>query len=82
MKNASVSAGTVARTVVLILALVNQVLTVFGWSPIPIEDDTVVELISLAFTVIASLTAWWKNNSFTWEAIAGDDLMHELRGAK
>ena len=74
-----VSTSTIIRTVVLILALVNNCLTMAGYSPLPIEDEQVVELLSLAFTVGASVWAWWKNNSFTKEAIAADDLMHNLK---
>ena len=61
MKN--ITSGTIARTIVLILALVNQVLA----------DDTIYQLFSLGATVITALIAWWKNNSFTKAAIAGDD---------
>ncbi len=80
--NNRISAGTIARTIVLLLALVNQGLTITGISPIPIEDETIVELVSLLFTVAAAVTAWWKNNSFTQAAIEGDKVMRELKGVK
>lgn len=67
-----VTVSTVIRTVCLALALVNQGLTIAGMSPLPIENETVSQVISLVATVAASLTAWWKNNSFTQKAIAAD----------
>lgn len=75
-----ISTGTITRTIILVLALINQVLTMAGHSPIPIEDETVTELIATAATVAAALVAWWKNNSFTQAAIRGDEVMKSLKG--
>ena len=36
-------------------------------------------MISAGFTVGAALAAWWKNNSFTPEAIEADDFMARLK---
>ena len=74
-----VSSGTIARTVILILALINQILTTTGHSIIPIDDETVTQVISLLATIITSLIAWWKNNSFTQAALAGDIAKEEYK---
>ncbi len=68
------------RTVILALALINQILTASGHAIIPIDDETVTTLISTAATVITALIAWWKNNSFTQEAIEADEYLADLRG--
>ena len=70
---------TIIRTVTLALALVNQILTSTGHSVIPVSDDQIAEGISLAFTVGASLWAWWKNNSFSQAAIRADLTLDALR---
>lgn len=67
------------RTAILVLALVNQVLTMFEISPMPIDNDTVTDLISIVWTVAASIAAWWKNNSFTKKAIAADKELNILK---
>ena len=77
MKKINITKGTLIRTILLVLALINQILAVFGKSPIPIDDDTVTNLISTIWTVIASLIAWWKNNSFTKKAIEADKMLQE-----
>ena len=74
-----VSPGTIARTVCLALALINQLLTSAGRSPLPIEDDTVNLLVSTFATVAAAVVGWWKNNSFTPEAREADEIMHKLK---
>ena len=74
-----INAGTIARTIILALALVNQCLAMAGISPIPIEDEQVVTIISTCWTVAASLWSWWKNNSFTAAALEGDKVMHGIK---
>lgn len=74
-----VSASTIARTGVLALALVNQILSATGHSVIPIEDETLEALVSTAFTIGAAVVAWWKNNSFTAAALKGDEVIKEAK---
>lgn len=76
-----ISVGTIIRTVCLLLALVNLTLETFGKSVIPISDEQVSELVTLIFTIVTSLVAFWKNNSFTKEAIIADDIMYEMKNA-
>lgn len=75
-----ISAGTIARTVCLLLALVNQVLAILGQGTIAIADDTVYQLVSAGFTIVTALIAWWKNNSFTQSAQAADEAMKKIKG--
>ena len=74
--------STMTRTAVLILALANQILTATGHSPIPVDDAQLEQLISTGMTVGAAIWAWWKNNSFTKEAIAADNYLESLIGRK
>lgn len=75
----NVTTGTIARTIVLILALANQVLAMCGKQVLNIADDDIYQTVSLLFTIGASAAAWWKNNSFTQEAIKADEVMTELK---
>ena len=75
-----VSTSTIIRTVCLVLALVNQILTASGHSAIPVSDDQISAIISTAITVVVALVNWWKNNSFTKPAIQADTLLKNLKG--
>ena len=68
----TISAGTVARTACLLLALTNQVLSALGKPMLPIESVQLEQLISSGLTVAAALASWWNNNSFTAAAIQAD----------
>lgn len=72
-----ISAGTIARTIWLCLALINQCLVLSGREVLPFAENEVYEVVSLIFTISASLVAWWKNNSFTKKAIIADSIMKE-----
>lgn len=78
----NVKTSTIIRTVILVVALINQGLTVAGKSVLPISDEQITEFISLIVTIVASLWAWWKNNSFTKAAIEADNVLAELKANK
>lgn len=71
--------GTIVRTAVLTFALVNQVLTIAGVNPLPFTNEEFEAGFSTALTVGASLWSWWKNNSFTKNAIEADRYLTELK---
>ena len=77
-----VSGQTIARTAVLFIALINQILTIIGFNPLPLSGNNVYEIVSLIFTTAASICAWWKNNSFTKEALKADELLSEMKGGR
>lgn len=70
MKN--LDKGTVIRTVLLLMALINQTLIMFGKPVLPISEDQVTSLAdtlylagSMIFTIVTTLVAWFKNNYVT-----------------
>ena len=75
----TISAGTVARTACLLLALTNQLLSALGKPVLPIESETVEQLVTEGITSIAALVAWWKNNSFTTAALEADKTYDRLK---
>ena len=77
-----ITSGTLARTIILALALINQVLSMCGIAVLPIEDAQVETIVTTLWTVIAAVVAWWKNNSFTAPAIETDKALRESRKAK
>ena len=64
--------GTLIRTVLLFIALINQTLIMFGKPILPISEDQVNTLtetlylaFSMVFTLVTTLVAWFKNNYVT-----------------
>ena len=49
---------------------------------LPIESQTVEQLITAGITTVAALVSWWNNNSFTAEAIQADEEFNRLKQEK
>ena len=75
----NIDKGTLVRTVILVLALVNQVLTVLGINPLPIDEGNLDLLISTAWTIVAAIWSWWKNNNITKEAVQAQVYLDDLK---
>ena len=77
MKN--ISKETITRTIILAVALINQILVVLGINPLPFAEEELYNIISTIATAAAALWTWWKNNSFSPEAIQADKYLNELK---
>lgn len=53
------------RTAVLFMALLNQLLMVFGYTILPISEEELSELLTALFTTASALWVWWKDNKWT-----------------
>ena len=80
MKN--IKPTTLIRTAVSIVAMINTALLMLGKSPLPFESEQVNMFLTLAFDVGTSIWGFWKNNSFTKEAIRADQIMNDAKGRK
>lgn len=74
-----IQADTVARTIILALALINQILSATGHAVIPIQDADIETLVSTAFTVLMAVINWWFNNSYTQAALYGDEMKNDAK---
>ncbi|MER3115308.1 phage holin [Bacillus altitudinis] len=82
MKN--LDKGTVVRTVLLFIALINQALIMFGKPVLPITEDQVTSLaetlylaFSMIFTIVTTLVAWFKNNYVTDKGKLQKEILKE-----
>ncbi|WP_276733245.1 phage holin [Bacillus sp. (in: firmicutes)] len=76
--------GTVIRTVLLLVALLNQTMLMLGKSPLDIQEEQVNQLAdalysagSVIFTIGTTLAAWFKNNYVTEKGKKQRDLLKE-----
>lgn len=74
-----ISAETIARTIVLFLAILNQILAILGKNRLEIAESDIYQIVTLIFTIGSAVWAWWKNNSFTQNALKADEFMKELK---
>ena len=79
--NNKISAGTIARTACLLLALTNQILSACGKPILPIDSAQLEQAVTAGCTTVAALVNWWYNNSFTAAAIEADKTYDRLKNS-
>ena len=68
MKNINlkgVNAETVTGVLILLVALVNAILQMFGINTLPIENGEVSEIVSTVFLIVTTLYNVYKNRNIT-----------------
>lgn len=68
MTTPRIDGGTISRFVILLLALINQALTMLGHPVLNIDDTTITQLVSLAWTAGSAIWCYWKDNDVTKRA--------------
>ena len=70
----------VLHTAALLVAV--SLLSACGKPVLPIESQTVEQLVTAGITTVAALVAWWKNNSFTVAALQADQTYDKLKAQR
>ena len=75
----NIKADTIARTIVLALALINQLLAVAGKEVLPFTNDDIYQIVSLAATFITSgiIENRWPETKAALEANGFEVLSHK-----
>lgn len=60
-----VTAEAVTGIVLLVLALINAVLQMFGMNVLPIQNDDISNIVSVIFLIVTAAWNTWKNRNFT-----------------
>ena len=76
----SLDKGTVIRSVMLVLALANQIIAVLGATSY--ASAPWYQISSIVVTAVTSLFTAWKNNDFTTFAKLGTGVLHALKDGK
>lgn len=74
-----ISKGTIARTIMLVLVLVNMVLQHFGLDIIKVDESQILTLVEILIELAVIIVTFWKNNSFTEKAIKADEFLKTLK---
>lgn len=74
-----ISKGTIVRTILILLVLVNIVLKKCGIDVIPVDENVVLEFVETAIEIAVLAVGFWKNNSFSKKAIEADAFLKQLR---
>lgn len=92
MKNKTINLNGVTpetwgRTIWFFIGLISQLCIVFHFAPLPKEianltPEQITIYVTTAMDIWGKLKAWWKNNSFSESAQAGDTTMKAMEGVE
>ncbi|GLO64409.1 MULTISPECIES: phage holin [Oceanobacillus] len=69
--------ATVTRTLVLFIALINQILVTFDLNPIPGNETIWYEITSTILVFGAAIWSWFKNNYITLRGRKQKEILQE-----
>lgn len=74
-----VTKGTVVRTILTVVVIINIILKALGIHPVEIDGASLNNLIESLVSIGVIILGFWKNNSFTDKAKAADFYLAKLR---
>jgi len=74
-----ITSETVTGILILLVALINAVLQMFGINTLPIENEEISVIVSGIFLVVASLYNTYKNRNVTTGAQEAQQILDALK---
>lgn len=72
--------GTIVRAVVLCIVIINMFAKMIsGTNIFLIEEGTIAELVEMMISVAVIITGYWKNNSYSKNALKADAFLKQLK---
>lgn len=75
----NITKGTLVRTIMTAIVLVNLVLKSCGKSLINIDEASIYSAIEMIISILVIILGFWKNNSFTKNAQKADKYLNKLK---
>lgn len=74
-----ISKGTIVRTIMLVIVIINMILKACGKNIINIDENQVLSAVEMIIEIAVIIVNFWKNNSFTDKAIKADEFLKTLK---
>lgn len=74
-----ISKGTIVRTVMLVIVIINLVLKQLGHDLINVSESEILTAVEMIIELAVIVVSFWKNNSYTQNAIKADEFLKNLK---
>ena len=74
-----VTAETVTGILILLLALVNAILQMFGINALPIQNEEVANIVSTIFLIVTVLWNTWKNRNISTASQVAQNITDAIK---
>ena len=76
------NAETVTGVLVLLLALINACLKMFGIDMLPIQNEEVSNIVSIVFLIVSALYNTWKNRNLTLASQVAQNITDAIKNGE
>lgn len=73
-----ISKGTIVRTILLLITIANMALQHFNTDMIKVDEESVASIVEYIVQIAIIVVGFWKNNSYTDNAIKADEFLKKL----
>ena len=77
-----VTAETVTGILILLLALVNATLQMFGINALPIQNEEVANIVSTIFLIVTALWNTWKNRNISTASQVAQNITDSIKNGE
>lgn len=70
---------TVVRSILFGIVLLNMILKYTGHDVINADESDIYNFVEMVISITILVLSWWKNNSFTENAIKADEYLEKLK---
>lgn len=74
-----IAKGTIVRTVMLVIVIINLILKQLGHDLINVSESEILSVVEMLIEVAVIAVSFWKNNSYTQNAIKADEFLKHLK---
>ena len=74
-----ISKGTIIRTVLMAIVIINMILKANGIELISISESEIATVVEYVLEIAVIIANWWYNNSFTEDAKKAQKFLEELK---
>ena len=85
MKNINlkgITAETVTGVLILLVALINAVLQMFGINTLPIENEEVTNVVSTVFLIVTAIWNTWKNRNISTASQTAQQITNAIKNGE
>ena len=85
MKNINlkgITAETVTGVLILLVALINAVLQMFGINTLPIENEEVTNVVSTVFLIVTAIWNTWKNRNISTASQTAQQITDAIKNGE
>ena len=77
-----ITAEAITGVLVLLVALINAILRMFGYNTLPIADDNISNIVSIVFLIVTTLYNTYKNRNISTASQVAQNITDSIKNGE